>query len=219
MSHTICTFLAAAAFGVGLPSQASPIVRLSDGSTTMQIGDPSSFSPQPLGQSAGDMAYVGTLGSQWMLSLTSAPGSLQYSVSASNIGGGGTYLDLEISDTDFSLASIPSIAQFLGNITGKTQGMVTWWMFVDDGNGLFAHATEIGHGTNGAEAFFADIRGLGLVDGTFSMTLLVRINHGNSEQLTSFAFQGVSQLVPEPGTILLLGVGLLGLVLARRHSV
>ena len=48
------------------------------------------------------------------------------------------------------------------------------------------------------------------------MTLLVRINHGNSERLTSFDFQGISQLVPEPGTLMLLGVGLLALAGRRR---
>ncbi|MEO8508904.1 MAG: PEP-CTERM sorting domain-containing protein [Betaproteobacteria bacterium] len=212
------TLIAAAALSLGLASQAAPIIRLTDGSTSMQLGN--AADARNVAQSPGDMTYVGTLGNHWMVSLTSSPGSLRYSVNASNIGAGGTYLDLELSDTDFSLDSVPALAQFLGNITGKTQGMVTWWMFADDGNGLFAQTTEIGHGTNGSDTFFSSFDGLSQVDGTYSMTLRVRINHGNSERLTSFDFQGFSQvaLVPEPGTIALLAMGLLGLAAVRRRA-
>jgi PEP-CTERM motif len=214
----LCALLAVAGFALALSSQAAPVIRLSDGSTTMQIGNsPTAVAPLAL---AGDpqSAYVGALGSHWMLSLTSSPGGLNYSVNAANLGTGGTFLDVAVSDTDFSLASVPAIVHFLANIAGSTQGIVTWWMFMDDGNNLFAQTSEVGHGTNDSGTFASDFDGFGTVNGTFSMTLLVRINHGNSERLTSLDFQSFVAVVPEPGTLVLLGVGLLGLTLVRRRT-
>ncbi len=156
----LCALLAVAGFALALASQAAPIIRLSDGSTTMQIGNsPTAVAPLAL---AGDpqSSYVGALGSHWMLSLTSSPGGLNYTVNAANLGTGGTFLDVAVSDTDFSLASVPAIVHFLANIAGSTQGIVTWWMFMDDGNNLFAQTTEIGHGTNASGDVRLELRWL-----------------------------------------------------------
>ena len=56
-----------------------------------------------------------------------------------------------------------------------------------------------------------------MIDGAFSMTLLVRINHGNGANRTDFSFASVVQQVPEPGTLLLIAIGLIAVALARRR--
>jgi len=216
---TISMLLAAAALGASFAASAEPMIRLSDGSTTLDIGNASRASAlnSPLNGSY-DASYVGTVGTNWMVSLANAPGSFRYTLNAANVGLGGTFLDVALSDTGFSLADAASTAQFIGSINGLTGGLVTWWMFVDDGNQLFTQTSQIGQGTNASSSFAAMFDDLRSVDGTFSMTLLVRINHGNAERLTNLAFQGVAQLVPEPGTALLIACGLLGMGLTRKRA-
>ena len=213
------TLTVAAGLALGIAAQAAPIIRLSDGTNSLDIGN-TAGAVAALDSSAGDLTYVGTLGNHWMLSLTSSPGWLNYTINASNLGAGGTFLDVALSDNNFSMSDVEGIARFIGDIQGQTQGLVTWWMFIDDGNNLFAQTTQIGNGTNASAGFNSQFDAIRSVDGTFSMTLLVRINHGNSERLTSLDFSGLARVlqVPEPGTLLLLAAGLFGVALGRRRA-
>lgn len=232
-SKLFCTLLASAAFVVGILAQASPIIRLSDGNplNTVEVAD-GQVGPTPdLNALAGAVTYVGVVGANWSLNVTtgisaSPAGSLDLtSVNASNVGAG-TFLDIFLTDTDFSLGGLALLGEFLGKIGGTTDGMVTWWMYVDDANNPFAETTLIGTGSNAGDPFASSFLGTANVDGTFSMTLQVRINHNNrgpEMDLTSFDFRGGAipfrgVPIPEPGTIALLGVGLLGLILLRRRN-
>src|SRR5688572_5470269 len=202
ITTTFRTLLATLGLAFALAAQASPMIRLSDGTTTVDLGNPSSGFAA-LDSAGGDLSYGGTFGANWMLNLSSAPGSLNYSLSASNVGVGGTYLDISFSDNNLALGDLQGLAEFIGDIQGQTQGLVTWWMYIDDGDNLFAQTTQIGNGTNGSNTFNSSFDAIRSVDGTFSMTLLVRINHGNSERLTSLDFSGIAQVlqVPEPATL------------------
>ncbi len=236
-SNLVCTVLASAALAWGLTAGASPVLRMiADDNllTKVQVGD--GDAPNDKHPTAGWVTYIGPVGSNWMVTTTGV-GSPYYttphldfnSISASNVvdeqNFGGNHLDLYLSDTGFSLSSIAEIVNFLGSIGGTTRGMVTWDMFIDDTDTLFGTQQQIGiTGSNGPIEFSGSVLEGARVDGTFSMTLHVRINHGNGEKTSSFNFEGVGQrerfarLVPEPGTALLLGLGLFGLAWIRRRS-
>lgn len=233
ISKLLSTLFASAALAVATSAQASPIIRLSDGNpvNTVEVAD-GQLGPTPdLNPLAGAVTYVGVVGANWILNVTTGisgsptPSLDLNSVNASNVAAG-TFLDILLTDTNFDLGGLAGLAEFLGKIGGTTDGMVTWWMYVDDANNPFAESTLIGSGTNAGDPFASSFLGTADVDDTFSMTLRVRINHNNrgpEMDLTSFDFGGGAipfrgVPVPEPGTLALLGVGLLGLVLARRRN-
>lgn len=228
-SKLVCTLLAATAFAAASFAEAAPIIRLFDGTTLVEVSDQEVGATPDSNPALGTVTFIGTVGN-WVTNVTTgissspAPSIDLNSINASNIGVGGTFLDIYLTDTDFTLATAASLATFLGTIGGTTDGMVTWSMYMDDGNGAFAQTTLIGTDTNSAAFFGAGFSDVASVDGTFSMTLHVRINHANLPNpnnipdLTSFDFRGVAIPVPEPGTILLLGVGLLGLAVGRRRA-
>ena len=224
-SNLLTALLGSAALAVGISANATPVIRLNDGVAPLVevldggVGDSSA--------TAGVVSFNGVVGTAWILNVTTGVGSPFYpdphldlnSINASNIGGVGTQLDISLSDSGFTLSSLAGVMDFIGSIGGTTQGMVTWWMYVDDTNALFGTQHLIGMGTNSGPTAFSDSFSSGaFVDGTFSMTLLVRINHGNGLRTSSFDFEGVGRFVPEPGTIALLGIGLLGLAFVRRRK-
>lgn len=216
----VATLLATAAFVFVTAAQAVPTIRLYDGTTTVTVADQGAGD---LNAVAGIVTFIGSIG-QWIGNVTTGVGTPVLtgphldlnSVNISNITGASGFIDVLLSDVDFTLGAGAQIAQFLGAIGGTTQGMVTWSLYIDDGNTLFAPTTLIGSDSAVGPAFADVFSGPTLVDGTFSMTLAVRIVHGNAPgTITSFDFEG--QLVPEPGTIMLIGAGLLAIVLIRRR--
>ena len=226
-SKLVCTLLAATALSIGAIAEAAPIIRLFDGTTTVEVADQQVLPTPDVNPAVGAVTFIGTIGN-WVTNVTTGisssptPSIDLNSINASNIGVGGTFLDIFLTDTNFVLAGLASLGNFIGTIGGTTDGMVTWWLHIDDGNTPFAQTTQIGTGTYGGPAFAAAFADVASVDGTFSLTLQVRINHNNLPNstipdLTSFDFRGIAVPVPEPGTILLLGVGLLGAALVRRH--
>lgn len=227
-SKLVCTLLAATALSVAAFAEAAPIIRLFDGTTTVEVSDQQVLPTPDSNPAVGAVTFIGTIGN-WVTNVTTGisssptPSIDLNSINASNIGVGGTFLDIFLTDTDFVLAGLASLGNFIGTIGGTTDGIVTWWLHIDDGNTPFAQTTQIGTtGTNAGAAFAAIFSDAASVDGTFSMTLQVRINHNNLPNstipdLTSFDFRAVAVPVPEPGTILLLGLGLLGVARVRRR--
>lgn len=199
--------------------QAAPMLRISDGSTTVTVADGSS---DTCGDTRSELGVVGlscSIGS-WWLNLVIGIGHDVLgdqihltSLNASSSSGG--TLTVEMTDTDFANTGGYPTLSFGGGIGGFSAGTVSYAMYVSDANTAFGTDALVGSGT-GAGAFSASFSDWEAVTGAYSMTLLARITHGwsNYPMSTSFDFVG---RVPEPGTLALLGLGFAGIGFAARR--
>lgn len=170
--------------------------------------------------------FTGALGA-WNVNITTGlaapvlnPNEMDLnSVNVSNINppAPGGYLDIFLSQTDFSAGGIDQLVSFVGEIGGTTRGTVTWMLFADDNNVLFGDQYVIAGGMNSVSPFADTLAGAFSLSDTFSLTLYVRINHGNGIRSTSFNYAAGFNSVAEPGTLALIGAALLGIVVLRRR--
>jgi len=180
----------------------------------------------------GIVDFNGGVGS-WWVTVTEGSGSAALGTSALNMtsfnvssfpsGGSGT-LELGLSESDLTASSLPTLMSFFGQLNGTTDGSVEWEMWIDDTNSLFGLSQLVGSSTSSGGPISGSFSQTRLVDGAFSMTLLVRVTHGDGPRTTSFDFDGSGSplllqqaVVPEPGTLALLGAGLLGAAGLRRR--
>lgn len=201
-------------------AQAAPMLRVSDGTTTVTVADGASGS---CGDTLPAPGYVGlscSIGS-WWLNLVFGIGhdvlGDQIHLTSLNVssGGGGT-LTVALTDTDFANTGGYPTLNFGGGIGGASAGTVNYQMYVSDSNTPFGLDTLIGSGS-GSGAFSGSFSDWAAVTGTYSMTLVATITHGFSRfpyMATSIGFIG---RVPEPATLALLGLGLAGIGFAARR--
>jgi hypothetical protein len=212
----ICTLLACAALVFAGASTAAPTIRLTSGATSLTLSNHSAAARD------AEITNVWSVG-DWHVSMTPASSAPRLDILSGQFqsNAAGTYLDVEVSDTGFTLAGLGALTHFFGSIGGATSGAATWWMYVDDGNSAFSRSALVGSGSTTELGMFAGtFSNLASVDGTFSMTLLVRINHGNGANETNFNYAGFAgpQQVPEPATLLLIALGLLAVAILRRRK-
>jgi hypothetical protein len=125
-------------------------------------------------------------------------------------------LTMYVPDIDYTSARPQRC--ILPGASGGTQpspgASVSYAMYTDDANVLFATTDLIGSGVMVGTPFADAFAGSATTTDTFSMTLAVVVTHGGTS-FSSFDFEGEA---PEPGTLALLGAGLVGLAALRQRK-
>lgn len=216
-NKTLASMAAAAALlAAPLASQAAFQLKISDGVlpdlivTDNGAGDLSGASGViNFNSTFGDYEIVVSVGTSTYDPLSMHLGAVVGNIAPGGIGGA---LTIELTQTGLALGS-PGPVQVYTNGGGSGPGSVTWSSFVDASDTAFGTGTTIhtNVGYNGS--------GSGTVNttGFYSATIRTVFDY-TSVTTTTAGSLDIDLKVPEPGTIALAGLALLGLGLSRRRQ-
>jgi hypothetical protein len=198
------------------PAEAAPIqLGLSDGTTTVIIEDGGIGDSNPLD---GVITWVGSIGG-WLINVSTGNGipTVNFmdlnSINQSNPGTG-TTLTVAFSQIDITLAALGYILEFGGTTTNAS---VVYSAFFDPLNNFFGGSSfaSLGPFTGAFSGTTAGLIGAG---SPYSLTQAFFITPTDPRLGAAFSGDGELNAVPEPGSLALLGGGLLGLASwARRR--
>ncbi len=196
-------------FLVAGSSWAIPTLKITDGTNTLTFQD---INKDGIVCSFGDIGIFNF----YMSAGTTKPQDGSAAFPMMHVGGyattnGSGTFTVKFSETDFGPLD-SSITEFLSSLNGfgGTQSLDVYY---DTNNTLFGMGTKIA----GIDAINTSqlYNGI-LASDLFSLTMISRITLNNA---TGSFDNGVSAPVPEPATMLLLGIGLIGLAGASRKKI
>lgn len=222
MKHTfVQAAMAAGLLGMLPAAHAIPTLSLSvDGGPAITCADGAAcdtnanagaitFSP-----SIGDFAINVTTGLSKPL-LTGGDPLMDLNTVNVQILGGAHTLQIALSDTGFDIYGGRITTDFGGTLSG-TGASLAYSAYYDAGNALFGQGTLIGTGSSGPGAYSGSADGGWSPNGPYSVTEILTLTTGGGMTVFSGDF---SVNVPEPGTLALIGLALLGLAVAHRRRV
>jgi hypothetical protein len=220
MKRFVFAVMVMAAMAVAPKAEAALILQLSDGTTTVTIVDGGGLDGTG---TVGAVSWSGTIGS-WIVNVATGVGSPVFGpatmdLNSINVSSGTSApapLTIMLTQTG-NTTSFPGWNMNFGGTNGSG-GSVTYSAYADPANGEFGLISLIGVlGPFGGGAFSGATGGLVSVSSLYSLTQVLSVS-GTSGV---FSFSGNAELlpIPEPGTLVLFGAGLVGLAaVARRRA-
>ncbi len=199
------------------------IVQATDGVTTQQCQDGAGCDSNPLAGFVnatflfnGNTEVTTAVGQTFPFLGTAGQPHIDLlgSVTTGQGSNGGTFVISASQDFYTGPSSPVGFSHLVG---GTTNGTAAFAAYADDANGLFVQQQTIANlGIFPTGAFSGANFGSANVSNPYSLTLVATIVHDGAGQVTTFNHE--LQAVPEPGTMMLMGSGLLGLGLWRRFK-